>query len=145
MPLPTGLRRDEKSGIYHLRIGVPDDIRPYWPKLPNGRMAVDAFRQSLKTRDRAEAVTKAHGLIAEHQLKFSALRERHRPQFTPLTPKLVSYLQAQIKHELLEGDDVRRVFGVVLEGALLDLTEDELGRIAPRFDTEPSVQTMAPT
>ncbi|MBY0235220.1 MAG: tyrosine-type recombinase/integrase [Burkholderiaceae bacterium] len=110
VPLPTGLRRD-KSGIFHLRIGVPEDVQPYWPQQSNGKMAVDAYRKSLKTRDRSDAVTQAHTLIAEYQRKFAALRDQHRPQFTRLTPKLLAYLQDQIRHTLLKGDDVMRPMG----------------------------------
>ena len=76
-------------------------------------MAVDAYRRSLKTRDRAEAVTKAHTLIADYQRQFAALRDQHRPQFTRLTPKLMAYLLDQIKHTLLQGDDVMRPLGEV--------------------------------
>ena len=123
MPLPTGLRRDS-GGIFQLRIGVPDDIRPFWPRLANGKMAVDAYRRSLKTRDRTDAVTQAHALIADYQRQFAALRERTRPRLTELTPKLVTYLQGQIKHELLEGDDVRRIVGRVLDGVPIDLAAE---------------------
>ena len=123
MPLPTGLHR-EPSGIWHLRIGVPEDIRPFWPPQPNGKPAVDALRKSLRTRDRAEAVAQAHALIAAQHEQFASLRDRHRPRLTQLTPKLVAYLQGQIKHELLEGDDVRRVIGVALEGVPFDLASE---------------------
>lgn len=108
MPLPTGLRRDS-SGIFHLRIGIPEDVRPYWPRRSDGSMAVDAYRRSLKTRDRSEAITVAHGLIAECQRKFTAIREQHRPQFTRVTPKLFEYLTEQIRYSLLQGDDIARV------------------------------------
>jgi len=124
MPLPTGLSRDEKSGIFHLRIGVPEDIRPYWPKLPNGKMAVDAYRRSLQTRDRPHAISKTLELLADYQQRFAALRVRHRPQFTQLTPKLASYLEDQIKHSLLHGDDIRRVVGRVLDSVPMDLAAE---------------------
>lgn len=123
MPLPTGLRRDS-GGIFHLRIGIPDDVKPYWPAQANGKPAVDAFRRSLRTRDRPEAIAQAHALIAEHHLKFAALRDRNRPQRTQLTPKLVEYLQTRIKYELLEGDDIRRIQGRVLESVPMDLVTD---------------------
>ena len=123
MPLPTGLRRDS-SGIWHLRIGVPENVRPYWPPQPNGKPAIDALRKSLRTRDRAEAVAHAHGLIAEHHRKFASLLDRNRPQRTQLTQKLVEYLQNRIKYELLEGDDIRRVGRRVLESVPMDLVSD---------------------
>lgn len=123
MSLPTGLRRDP-GGTFHLRIGVPEDLQPYWPAQANGKPAVDAFRRSLRTRDRAEAIAKAHALIAEHQQQFASLRDRHRPRFTQLTPELVDHLDARIKHELLNSDDIRRVFGRALESAPLGLLDD---------------------
>lgn len=89
MPLPTGLRRD-KGGIFHLRIGVPEDVQPHWPRQPNGKPATDAFRKSLRTHDRAEAITKTHALLAQYQEQFASLRERSRPRLTTLTPKLVA-------------------------------------------------------
>ncbi len=124
MPLPTGLDRDEASGLFHLRIGIPDDVRPFWPPKANGKPATDAFRRSLRTRDRAEAIAKAHALIAEHHQKFASLRDRNRPQRTQLTPKLVEYLQTRIKYELLEGDDIRRIEGRVLESVPMDLASE---------------------
>jgi len=124
VPLPTGLDRDEKSGYFHLRIGVPDDVRPHWPPKANGKPATDAFRRSLRTQDRNEALTIAHGKIADYNRQFQALRDRNRPQRTQLTPKLVEYLQTRIKYELLEGDDLRRISGRVLESVPMELAGD---------------------
>jgi hypothetical protein len=124
VPLPTGLDRDPKSGYFHLRIGVPKDLQPHWPPQPNGKPAKNAFRGSLNTRDRADAIARAHALIAEHHIKFASLRDRNRPQRTHLTPKLVEYLQSRIKYELLEGDDIRRIQGRVLESVPMDLVSD---------------------
>ena len=123
MSLPTGLRR-EPSGVYHLRIGVPKDVRPYWPPQPNGKPAVDAFRGSLNTENCAEAITKTHALLAEYQQKFASLRDKHRQRFTQLTPELIEHLDGRIKHELLNGDDIRRVFGRALESVPLGLIDD---------------------
>lgn len=55
-----------------LRIGIPDKVRHLWPRLKNGNLATNAFRASLKTSDRAEAITLAHKLIAEYRTKFQA-------------------------------------------------------------------------
>ncbi|TXG96384.1 MAG: hypothetical protein E6R08_09615 [Nevskiaceae bacterium] len=107
MPLPTGLRRDS-SGIFHLRIGIPEDVRPYWPRRSDGSMAVDAYRRSLRTPDRSVAITLAHGYIAEYQRKFAAIREQHRPSFTRLTPKLVEHVTEAFQHRMLHNDDVLR-------------------------------------
>jgi hypothetical protein len=54
------------------------------------------------------------------------VRDRNRPRLTQLSPKLVAYLEGQIKHELLDGDDVRGVIGVALEGVPWNL-RDEFG------------------
>jgi len=86
VPLPTGLSRHD-GGIFHLRIGVPDDVQPYRPIKPNGKPATDAFRRSLKTRDRNEALTEAHALIADHNPQFASLRDRNRPRRTQLPPR----------------------------------------------------------
>ena len=67
-------------------------------------MAVDAFRKSLRTRDSPEAIAQAHKLIADHHWQFASLRARNRPQFTQLTPALVTYLQTRRKHEFLHAD-----------------------------------------
>jgi len=120
--LPVGLRRDT-SGVWQLRIGVPDDIRPYWPKRPDGSMAVDAYRRSLRTRDRGEAVLEAHRLHAEYGSQFAALRERHRPRTTQPTERLVEHLCQRMLHELLDGDDARRASGDVLAAVPLSLAE----------------------
>ena len=83
MPHATGLRRDN-SGIYHLRIAVPEEVQPYWPRQPNGKMTVDAFRKSLRTLDRTKAVTEAHARLANCQKQCAALRDQHRPSLTKL-------------------------------------------------------------
>lgn len=41
-----------------------------------------------------------------------------------MTPKLVAYLEDQIKHSLLHGDDIRRVVGRVLESVPMDLASE---------------------
>ncbi|WP_415868047.1 DUF6538 domain-containing protein [Burkholderia ubonensis] len=68
--LPNGLRLE--GSVYHLRIGIPDNVRHLWPRLKNGNLATNAFRASLTTSDRAEAITLAHKLIAEYRTKFQA-------------------------------------------------------------------------
>ncbi|WP_124596557.1 DUF6538 domain-containing protein [Burkholderia stagnalis] len=60
--LPPGLRL--VGSVYHLRIGIPDKVRHLWPRQKNGKLATDAFRASLKTSDRADAITQAHKLIS---------------------------------------------------------------------------------
>jgi integrase len=82
---------------------------------------VDAFRESLRTEDRADAIAQAHKLIAEYHERFASIRDQHRPRLTQLTPKLVAHLRDQIKHELLDGDDIRGVIGVAVEAIPFDI------------------------
>jgi len=55
--LPPGLEPLLKSGSYQLRIGIPKHLRHLFPHTKGGKLATDAYRASLKTRNRAEAIT----------------------------------------------------------------------------------------
>ncbi|MCA8146777.1 tyrosine-type recombinase/integrase [Burkholderia vietnamiensis] len=102
--LPPGLRL--VGSVYHLRIGIPDKVRHLWPRQNNGKPATDAFRASLKTADRAEAITLAHKLIAEHRTKFQALEDAARPApFVALTPALVAYIADETRRMVLQADE----------------------------------------
>ena len=96
MPLPTGLTT--RNGVWQLRIGVPTDLAHLYPG-PN------AYRESLKTRDRAEAVTKAHALHARYRQTFDRQRAAARPRATPATPKLTAALIDWLQHSVLTDDD----------------------------------------
>lgn len=104
MPLPTGLR--QREGVWQLRIGVPADLTHLYP-------SIDAYRGSLRTRDRAEAITRAHALIAEHRTKFDQQRTaetiKRAPPAVPMTPELEAYLSAQAGWLALVFDDVVRL------------------------------------
>jgi integrase len=101
--LPTGL--SQRNGVWQLRIGVPADLTHLYP-------GVDAYRGSLKTRDRTEAITKAHALIAQHRQTFDHQRTaefvRRSPPTVPLTQELEAYLSAQAGWVALLFDDVVR-------------------------------------
>ena len=103
MSLPTGLRL--RSGVWQLRIGVPADLVHLYP-------GPDAYRGSLKTRDRSEATTKAHALLAQYRNTFDSQRTaevvRRAPPTVPMTPDLESYLSAQAGWLALVSDDVVR-------------------------------------
>ena len=84
LSLPTGLH--QRNGVWQLRIGVPADLLPLYK-------TVDAFRGSLRTTDRVQAITKAHGLIAQYRQTFDDQRAaallKRAPQVVPLTAELV--------------------------------------------------------
>lgn len=108
--LPPGLRPDPKSGIYHLRIGIPKEIRHLFPRTKGGKPATDAFRESLRTANRAEAITIAHRLIAEHRAKFQALEDSMRPaRFAPLSEELEAYIAQAVDNLILTLDEQARV------------------------------------
>ncbi len=107
--LPPGLRPDAKSGVYHLRIGIPKEIRHLFPRTKGGKPATDAFRGSLGTANRTEAITIAHRLIAEHRAKFQALEDSTRPApFVPLTAELEASIARAIQNLHLDLDEQSR-------------------------------------
>ena len=105
MFLPTGLY--QRNGVWQLRILAPAALVHLYP--PAGV----AYRASLKTRDRAQAITDAHGLIAQHRQTFDAQTTaetlRRSPPVVPLTAELVDYLTAQATRRPLALDDDLRL------------------------------------
>ncbi|WP_349541728.1 DUF6538 domain-containing protein [Paraburkholderia acidicola] len=105
--VPTGVHL--RGATYHLRIGVPKDIRHLWPKLPNGKPTADAYRASLRTSDRNEAAAKAHAIIAEYQRKFAQLSVDAQPiPYASITDELVAYIVQKTEQTILAMDDVLR-------------------------------------
>lgn len=105
--LPAGVHL--RGSTFHLRIGVPQDIRHIWPQQPNGKPATDAYRASLGTRDRNEAAARAHAIIAEYQRKFEQIRIGARPAVpTPITSELVAYIVQKAERDILAVDDLLR-------------------------------------
>ncbi|MGF6771394.1 integrase [Paraburkholderia sp. GAS199] len=102
--LPTGVRL--RGSVYHLRVGIPDDIRHLWPRRKDGSLAVDAYRASLKTSDRNEAAARAHAVIAELKRQFEDKRAGMRPApFTPITDELIAYICDRETRTILAFDD----------------------------------------
>lgn len=103
LSLPNGL--SQRNGVWQLRIGVPSD-------LSHLHSSVDAYRGSLRTRDRSEAVTKSHALIAQYRRTFDEQRAaeavRRAPPVVPLTSDLAGYLERATSWLLLAFDDVVR-------------------------------------
>ncbi|ALF88475.1 MULTISPECIES: DUF6538 domain-containing protein [Ralstonia solanacearum species complex] len=105
--LPAGVRL--RGSTFHLRIGVPQDIRHIWPSQPNGKPATDAYRASLGTKDRNEAAARAHAIIAEYRRKFDEMRAGTRPAApTPITDELVAYIVQKAERDILTVDDFLR-------------------------------------
>jgi hypothetical protein len=103
LSLPTGL--SQRNGVWQLRIGVPAELAHLYP-------GIDAYRGSLRTRDRAEAITKAHTLIAQYRVTFDQQRTseavRRAPPVVPLTSEIETYLAATAGWTQLLTDDVVR-------------------------------------
>ncbi|WP_373379927.1 tyrosine-type recombinase/integrase [Cupriavidus nantongensis] len=105
--LPAGVRL--RGSIFHLRIGVPKDIRHLWPSQSNGKPATDAYRASLGTADRNEAAARAHAIIAEYRRKFEEMRADSRPAVaTPITGDLITYIVQKAERDVLALDDLLR-------------------------------------
>lgn len=123
LSLPTGLH--QRNGVWQLRIGVPADLLPLYS-------TIDAFRGSLRTTDRAQAITKAHALIAQYRQTFDDQRAaellKRAPPVVPLTPELVDYLTAQATRRPLALDDDLRLDPAMAEplppGVMLDRWHD---------------------
>ena len=126
LPLPTGCHL--RGGVYHLRIGFPDELKPHYPRTKSGTLATDAFRGSLKTSDQATAIRLAHGKIAEVQADFERLRRELKPQQLVPTPQLVTELCERIWHTVLFEDDERRAAGEVLAG--IPVLPDDFGELS---------------
>ncbi|WP_161978138.1 DUF6538 domain-containing protein [Paraburkholderia kururiensis] len=113
--LPPGLEPHPKSGIYQLRIGIPKHLQHLFPRTSGGKLATDAYRASLKTRNRAEAITIAHRLIAEHRVRFQALEDSTRPApFVPLSEELEAYIAQAVQNLVLTLDEQTRVTPILV-------------------------------
>jgi integrase len=94
--LPTGVSL--RGSVFYIRIGLPEDLRNLWPRLPNGKPATDAYRASLNTRNRDEAITKAYKLLAEFRDRFAALRAASSPApFVAVRPTLATRFAEEAK------------------------------------------------
>ncbi|KVR77742.1 hypothetical protein WK24_02880 [Burkholderia vietnamiensis] len=92
--------------MFHLRIGVPKDLQQHFRNPKTGKPKADAYRASLRTSNRDEAITKAFKLIAEYRDRFDALRAKAAPApFVTLTSALVRQIADVLRHQILQADD----------------------------------------
>ncbi|WP_174921097.1 DUF6538 domain-containing protein [Burkholderia metallica] len=104
--LPTGVYLRPGSSVFHLRIGVPKDLQQHFRNPKTGKPRADAYRASLRTSNRDEAITKALKLIAEYRDRFDALRAKAAPApFVTLTSALVRQIADVLRHQILQADD----------------------------------------
>ncbi|WP_223997580.1 tyrosine-type recombinase/integrase [Burkholderia gladioli] len=125
-PLPTGVYLRPGSSVYQLRIGVPKELQHLtcYRDPTTGKPRADAFRGSLRTTSRDEAITKALKLLAEYRDRFDAQRAASAPPpFVKLTPALVQQLVDTARYEHLAADDnltyytpVREVRSILAKG-----------------------------
>ncbi|RRW88472.1 integrase [Pandoraea apista] len=102
--LPAGVHL--RGATYHLRIKLPDDIRPLWPRRSNGSLAVDAYRASLKTSNRDEAAERAHAIHAEYRNRFAVLRAKAAPApFVTITPALAAQFANEVRRRILRAEE----------------------------------------
>ncbi len=132
--LPPGLKM--RGGVWHLRIGIPDNIRDTYPPTRSGRPATDAYRGSLGTSDRAVAIVLAHAKIAEVRQEFVdrlALKQaKIAPPLVPITPELVAFVNASAVRQVLATDDALRTEPHAAEAFLAPLRF--LGQMDPAAD-----------
>ncbi|MNK81857.1 hypothetical protein D3C87_1016160 [compost metagenome] len=121
--LPPGLKM--RGGVWHLRIGIPDNIRDTYPPTRSGKPATDAYRGSLGTSDRTVAIVLAHAKIAEVRQDFAdrlALKQaKVAPPLVPITPELVGFVNASVARQVLVTDDVLRTEPHAAEARLAPL------------------------
>ncbi|WP_321852629.1 tyrosine-type recombinase/integrase [Burkholderia diffusa] len=105
-PLPTGVYLRPGSSVFQIRIGVPKGLENFYRDPKTGKPKADAYRASLRTSSRDEAITKALKLIAEHRDRFDALRAKAAPApFVTLTPALAQQFAEAVRFALLNVDD----------------------------------------
>jgi hypothetical protein len=107
-PLPTGVFLRPGSSVYQLRIGVPKELQHLtcYRDAKTGKPKSDAFRGSLRTTSREEAITKALKLLAEYRDQFALQRaENAPPPYVALTPDLALQFANAVRHQVLTADD----------------------------------------
>ncbi|WP_080957698.1 tyrosine-type recombinase/integrase [Burkholderia vietnamiensis] len=128
--LPTGVSL--RGSVYYIRVGLPHDIRHLWPRLPNGKLPTDAYRASLKTRNRDEAVTKSYKIIAEYRDQFAALRAASAPPpFVQILPALARRFAEEAQALAIQADAGNQaVSSAMLKDGNLDIARGYAERIA---------------
>jgi len=118
--LPTGCHL--RGGVFHLRVGIPDDIRHLYPRTRNGTLPSDAFRGSLRT---ATGILQSPGRTRRSPNCAGSLRTvgprcvpRHAPPLVPLTPELERFVVAQASRIPLAFDDVLRNYSGAVDAVM---------------------------
>ncbi|WP_330910057.1 DUF6538 domain-containing protein [Burkholderia sp. ISTR5] len=105
-PTPPGLHLRPGTTIWHLRIGVPKDLQQFYRDPRTGKAQPNAYRASLGTSDRSEAITRALRIIAEHREHFALLRAKAAPERpVTLTPALSQAFADFVRTAFLHEDD----------------------------------------
>lgn len=104
MPKPDiGVHRRPRSTSWQWRIKVPLDLRHLYP-------SEWAYRASLGTSDLREANRIAAGLRAKWLQTFEDQRKSQNPtSVEAITPELSALLAQRIRHNVLAGDEKRRI------------------------------------
>lgn len=106
--LPTGVSL--RGSVFYIRIGLPEDLRHLWPRLPNGKPATDAYRASLNTRNRDEAINKSYKLLAEYRERFAGLRAASSPApFVSVRPALAKQFAEEARKLVADSRHMPRI------------------------------------
>ena len=104
MSAMTYLWRHPNSGVYYFRRAVPDDLRTIIGKT--------MVKQSLGTKDVAEAKRRAHSIAIQTEREFQNARERRStPPRTDLTEAERVNMVAAYLHQRLTEDEAQRIEG----------------------------------
>ncbi|WP_322033200.1 tyrosine-type recombinase/integrase [Paraburkholderia sp. J76] len=105
-PLPPGVHLRPGSTVFQIRIGVPNGLENFYRDPKTGKQKENAYRASLRTSNRDEAITRALKLIAEYRERHDAMRAKSAPPpFVPLTPALAQQFVVALRHKILQADD----------------------------------------
>jgi len=100
----TYLWRHPNSGVYYFRRAVPDDIKAILGKT--------MVKQSLRTKDVADAKRRAHPIAIQSDADFQSARDkRSAPPRTELSQAEREHLVAAYLHQRLAEDEAQRVQG----------------------------------
>ncbi len=102
------------SGVYYYRKAVPEDLR--------ATLGAWERKQSLRTKDPAEARRKHSEVAAKVEQEWSDLRRRlTAPQLFELDAATIKSMGAAYCAFLLEEDDDRRLAGFAVDGVLPEM------------------------
>lgn len=105
--LPTGVFL--RGAVYWLRVTLPEDLRPLYPRTARGTLATDRHRASLGTTDKAEARIKALEIRATFEREF---QEKRRglvaPKVTQVTLAMREVIAQAVYSAELRADAEQR-------------------------------------